>query len=339
MANVIAPKRTSTPGKVPTVSDLADGEICVNFADRIIYQRVGSTIRAISEPAEIKHVSVDNQIDWLNAFFYPVGTSRVLTLEPNMVGASQVFAGPVSVGGVSAGEPSFRTLTRADMAFPRDYISGFSIRTTNTQIIISSGGAMVNGGMTDVYVEAPSSQTISLSRAANTKYYLYLLPDGTIERALQIPSTAYFGSARASTNLGARRFLGMVVTDASGNYLNQWSDFGNNQVTVQYVLNTNAVTQMVSAGTSTMPADVSMAQWLFGPVVTQVIIRAYHNGPSGTVRLYTWTGSAFVIFTNIAVGGSAYVLPIMPDDTPKIRYDAQGSGSVSLTLMGYMYAR
>lgn len=337
MANVIAPKRTSTPGKVPTVSDLADGEICVNFADRIIYQRVGSTIRAISEPEELKHVTVTNQIDWMNVTQHYQGTTRVIDLAQDMQLSNHVLAGPTTKD--SSGYPSFRRLTRADMALPRDYISGFSIRTTNTQIIISSGGAVMPDVDRDIYVEVPNAQTITPSRAPNTIYYLYLLPNGTVERTTVLPSVPYFGSARASTILGARRFLGMVVTNASGNYLNQWSDYGNNQVTVQYVLNTNAVTQMVEAGTSTMPADVSMAQWLYGPVVTQVILRAYHNGPSGTVRLYTWTGSAFVIFTNIAVGGSAYVLPIMPDDTPKIRYDAQGSGSVSLTLMGYMYAR
>lgn len=44
MATPIKPRRTSTAGKVPTTSDIADGELCVNSADAKVYIRSGSSI-------------------------------------------------------------------------------------------------------------------------------------------------------------------------------------------------------------------------------------------------------------------------------------------------------
>lgn len=44
MASIIKPKRSSTPGAVPTTANLADGEMAVNVADRKIYVRMASTV-------------------------------------------------------------------------------------------------------------------------------------------------------------------------------------------------------------------------------------------------------------------------------------------------------
>ena len=49
MANTIKPKRTTTPAKVPTTVDLADGEMAVNIADKKIYMRNGSSVVAIAD--------------------------------------------------------------------------------------------------------------------------------------------------------------------------------------------------------------------------------------------------------------------------------------------------
>ena len=44
MATVIKLKRSSTADSVPTTSDLADGEVAINLADRKIYVNNGGTI-------------------------------------------------------------------------------------------------------------------------------------------------------------------------------------------------------------------------------------------------------------------------------------------------------
>lgn len=334
MAVIFKPKTSTSIGLVPSLGQLEDGEIAINFSDSVIYQRVGSTVKAISTPETFRNLSVDNQVPWLSMYTYTLGTTKQLTVEAGAQLSNTVLAGPSTKGG--AGVPDFRALVRHDIPFPRDYISGLSFRTNNTHIIISQGSVVLSDGS---FVEV-SAQTISPSRAANTRYYLYVTSSGTVERTTAVPSVVFWGSARASSAGGVNRFIGMVATDASGNYLNQWTDFGNNQVSVQYIHNTTALTPLTNNGTSTTPANLSMAQWLFGGVLTQVILRLYHNGTGGSVRLYTWNGSAFVIYTNIQSVGGINTVSVVPDATPQIQYDVVGTGAqIAVTLMGYNYAR
>lgn len=51
MASPIKPRRTTTPGKVPTTADLTDGELAVNIADAKIYVRDGATIKEVANAA------------------------------------------------------------------------------------------------------------------------------------------------------------------------------------------------------------------------------------------------------------------------------------------------
>lgn len=44
MASILKPKKSPTPGAVPTTANLADGEMAVNTADRALYLRVGAAI-------------------------------------------------------------------------------------------------------------------------------------------------------------------------------------------------------------------------------------------------------------------------------------------------------
>lgn len=44
MANILKPKRSSVASSIPTTSNLADGEMAVNSADKKIYVRDGTEI-------------------------------------------------------------------------------------------------------------------------------------------------------------------------------------------------------------------------------------------------------------------------------------------------------
>jgi hypothetical protein len=52
MANIFKPKRSSVSSSVPTVSNLADGEIAVNSADKIIYLREGASIIPVGKGSD-----------------------------------------------------------------------------------------------------------------------------------------------------------------------------------------------------------------------------------------------------------------------------------------------
>jgi len=49
MANIFKPKRSNISSSIPTISNLDDGEMAVNSADRIIYLREGATIIPIGK--------------------------------------------------------------------------------------------------------------------------------------------------------------------------------------------------------------------------------------------------------------------------------------------------
>jgi len=48
MANIFKPKRSNTAASVPTTTDLVDGEMAVNTADKIIYVRQGTNIVGVA---------------------------------------------------------------------------------------------------------------------------------------------------------------------------------------------------------------------------------------------------------------------------------------------------
>jgi len=52
MANILKPKRSSVASSVPTTSNLADGELAVNSADRIIYLREGASIIPVGKGSD-----------------------------------------------------------------------------------------------------------------------------------------------------------------------------------------------------------------------------------------------------------------------------------------------
>ena len=49
MATVIKLKRSTVASRVPTTSDLVDGEVAINIADKKIYVNNGGTIVQISD--------------------------------------------------------------------------------------------------------------------------------------------------------------------------------------------------------------------------------------------------------------------------------------------------
>lgn len=77
MASILKPKKSSTPGAVPTTANLADGEMAVNTADRALYLRVGAAI-----------------VDLLDAFARKAGA----TFTGAVSGTSLSMSGTVSDG-------------------------------------------------------------------------------------------------------------------------------------------------------------------------------------------------------------------------------------------------
>jgi hypothetical protein len=73
MANVLIPKKSTVAAKVPTTSDLAHGEIAVNYADQIIYGRDPSSgaIKVLSGDVTVNNTTTTTVASSTLARFTP----------------------------------------------------------------------------------------------------------------------------------------------------------------------------------------------------------------------------------------------------------------------------
>jgi hypothetical protein len=217
-----------------------------------------------------------------------------------------------------------------------EYISGFRISAVGTTITISPGQAYIEGALSSI--RRSTVTTISGGVSANTNYHLYLNEgSGTVTRSTTGPAAPYYGTARSMAGNNQERYLGSVRSNASSQYIPQTADAGHNQVHVSFLHNVGTDSRLVSSGTPLSATDVSFAN--FAPITANYgRFRFQNNGTTGLVRPYIWNGSSFVIYTN-TTGNPAYVLEVMCDATPKIRYDVTGDGVAFIDLLGYGYTR
>jgi hypothetical protein len=79
MATIIKPKRSRNLGSVPTISQLADGEIAVNIPDQRVYIRDGENIKIIAQA--------------------PTGlTAQWTYLDQSSLGSSELSSDNISIG-------------------------------------------------------------------------------------------------------------------------------------------------------------------------------------------------------------------------------------------------
>jgi len=87
MANKIQVKRSSVPGKIPTVSDIGAGELAVNTADSRMYFSTGTSVEELARVKDIENV---------------VGTANQITITDVVAGNTQVaLAANAQIPGLS----------------------------------------------------------------------------------------------------------------------------------------------------------------------------------------------------------------------------------------------
>ena len=100
MANVFKPKRSSTSSAVPTTGQLADGELAVNSADKIIYLRDGSNIVELANnTTTTEHKILDDISSSFNGSTtqFTISSSSTNFLNSEITTAARLL---ISVGGV-----------------------------------------------------------------------------------------------------------------------------------------------------------------------------------------------------------------------------------------------
>lgn len=140
---------------------------------------------------------------------------------------------------------------------------------SGTSITFTSGFAAIQslGGL----LSFPSPITkAGLSLSASTWYHAYGYSNaGTpdVEIVTTVPAAAAFsGSARSKTGDTSRRYLGSLLTDASGNIYR----FGQNGDEINYVVNLVAPFRVLSGGTATTRTNVALSGVI--PVTSNYVI-------------------------------------------------------------------
>lgn len=215
------------------------------------------------------------------------------------------------------------------------HILGFAHRTTTSTVIVGAGEAYVESlGRAVRY----AGGTISGAIPSNTTLHIYLLSNGTVMASSTAPAAPFWGTARSMTGFTSRRYL-FSVRSVGTNLIIQKGDGGGGVCDVTFLHNTSSDSLLIGGGTSTTAADLSAATYAPAGPTTDLLVRAYNSAAVGSIRLYCYTGAAFVIFTNIPTTQELFTVSVPCDGTPKLQYDVVSSGVASVALLGYRFAR
>lgn len=268
----------------------------------------------------------------------PVTSSGTLTGTLANQASNSVFAGPASG---SAAAPTFRALVAADVPLPTDYISGLKlIWNSATSISVGTGSAVIPS---TGKLEVVSSQLTlsSLSLSASTFYHVYLF-DNAGTPAIECVTTApviYNGTAYQKTGDATRRYIGSVLTDASGNIYR----FQHNINQILFVETTTGTPfRVLNNGMSTSRVSVSLTSLL--PVTADVATFHLQNTSStATAMLIDTPETGFTGITGIwSVGNGQTAFADVPVLTRTFIYifssAPTGSGGF-VDIIGYKFNR
>jgi hypothetical protein len=246
-----------------------------------------------------------------------LGIDAVTPITKGGTGATSALAARTALGVLSSG---------------RGYIDGlYPVRVSGNTLNILPGAAYVPG-INDV-ISAPLLTLSGLALAPSTWYYLYLWNNNgnaSVEIVTTVPSEVYSGTARVKSTDTTRRFIGAVLTNASGNLIPFW-------ITADNFLNyqdTTTVTpfRCVSGATQTTPTAVSLASAV--PMTSRSV--RLHINNSGNATSYLGTPDFTGVAVQAGTAGVRYNTTFFTDASQRIMfYLASAGGALSIDVTGY----
>lgn len=230
------------------------------------------------------------------------------------------------------------------LAVPQDYISGLKmVWNSATSISVTSGSAYISSLGRLSLVNATLTLS-SLSLTASTFYHVYLYENSgtpTIECVTTAPAAAYYGTARAKTGDTSRRYIGSVLTDASGNIFG-FAHVGNEINYITKIVGGASPFRILLTGQATSTTSYS-ASGCVPPVSTLAKVRLQNSDASVTcfVADGDYAMSAGVDGQVSVAGNQTVFLNLASGATQNFKYQFQSTptGGLNHDVIGYVYER
>ncbi|TPG08328.1 hypothetical protein EAH88_11905 [Rhodanobacter glycinis] len=225
---------------------------------------------------------------------------------------------------------------------PAGYIDGAKMVWNSGTSLSLTSGAMYIQSLAKV-VQFPSLLTLSgLSLTASTWYHLYgYLNAGTpaILLSTTAPAAAYSGTARSMTGDTSKRYIGTVLTDASGNLYN----FQQSNDRISYNTNLAAAPfTVLSAGRATASTNVSCTGSV--PITAKIASLLILNSDTSQVVYFANTATGAVSTTNFLSfvfnpGTATADYPVGTNQSLNYMYPSTPAGACFIRVVGYIYER
>lgn len=227
----------------------------------------------------------------------------------------------------------------------KGHIDGLKMTwVSGTALTVTTGEAYVEGN-TGVVAANSNIAKSSLSLSASTMYHVYLYLNGAspdIEIVTTAPAAAYSGSARSKTGDTSRRYIGSIITTASGSIAKFQHDL---PCTINYDENINAAPYVVvSGGSATSATSVSCSAVV--PTTGRSAILMANNNATGQ---YVYMSTSNAVNSLSTSFWKAFIVPVGSFRSEyrldgaqafNYMYDATPSGgNAFIRVTGYTFER
>lgn len=299
MSTPIVPKRSDVPGRLPTLADLVEGEIAINTADGIIYQRQGTSIVVVGTAIRNGAVKMGNnflrpklgasgrtweianasgEIPVVNGDFLGYDTLRwgdSSTKSMLVIPSTIVAFGRYDLGSKLSMLHSGNLTTDRTFYFPdKDgilatiedipdppYLPPVAGFIEGFEVLSTDIDVTFGPGRAEIggTIVEYAGGTVGGARSPNITYHYYLTPTGSIIKLSSGFGPVYAMTARKHSTQLGYRWLFSTRTDASAN-MPRLRATGGSVVDVRYLQNTGLPPlALVIAQNYSTPTDVSMA--------------------------------------------------------------------------------
>lgn len=229
-----------------------------------------------------------------------------------------------------------------DALIPPGYIDGNRMIYVGPNAITVTSGAAYIPSLGKVLRATSDIAKTGLTLSASTWYHVYLFDNAgapDIEIVTTAPATPYNGTARTKTGDTSRRYVGTVLSDASGNLYN----FQHSGDSIKYNASMNNTSFLIlSSGRAIVSTNVSLTSAV--PITAKIASLLILNSDLTKIVYFSNTVTGGVSETNFlslvfSPGTVTVDYPVGTDQRLNYTYPSTPTGACFIRVVGYIYER